>query len=715
MSYSFIVLKFLGYSDGNEIERLADLATTGELKVFHSRSSNGKFEDRKYFKFYTEDSSARHEGTLAIWEAKITPNTKDPDKDYVNYKHFLSSIRPVLMQVVRENFSEALNFLKSERFTKAWEQTSGKTGAAVFFSFDTDKGPRKGVLIHPKMVNPENGSFSPGEESFLPVYSDDKVPMPLVYQGHQLNLWPLTSATMSAPIGKLLLKSLEEGIIASIANNSSWKQFQELCPTGTHTEHNTYRALLTTLASSDMAESMKAAYGCSDSDYENACKKIASQADSLFEALDFTSEVAISLIMRNKAAFGKIIDPIEKKWKEQHAAEEKKWQVRLTSLETSCKTKEQKFADINEKAKEAQLALDKLLKDIEDAENLKSEAEQEARGRVEKLETLEKELKGNIASQLEEARGDFAKLLAKAPFLAAFGETLRPNSRPPAVPSVSGETRNTEKEPPQAPASQIPEVTEIPDWLDDVSDNLEAAGVSPALTNELAVFLAAAFTRGTPVVLAGPGARDIADAFSLATLGAPATLREAGTALKQSEKPSPAGVLLFQNSLEGGRLDRVITDRECAKRGAFIEIPFTEELSLLPFGLYNYALPICTELYLAEEPTRNYLQGKLSDGLQGQIGKLPVQAGRILSLNRFEIAGMASAKLNRFLGRAATLLSASFSKTSVFRLIALPAALLKGDIGLIDRALSEDASIADAALTKKLEEITSTLPGGDRA
>ena len=126
------------------------------------------------------------------------------------------------------------------------------------------------------------------------------------------------------------------------------------------------------------------------------------------------------------------------------------------------------------------------------------------------------------------------------------------------------------------------------------------------MIERFALYMRAAFDNKTPLLLAGPKAREIVDAFSVALTGKTAAVFDCAAVnslddLKMLEASDDLIVALI-NPLAPNFIAYIPEIVSIKNIYVAALHPFAEDLKLEPRGLYNYFLPVFTEL-LIDAPT----------------------------------------------------------------------------------------------------------------
>lgn len=146
-----------------------------------------------------------------------------------------------------------------------------------------------------------------------------------------------------------------------------------------------------------------------------------------------------------------------------------------------------------------------------------------------------------------------------------------------------------------------------------LQDELEEAGVTERYASMLAAFLYTAYVLRIPLLLAGPNGRDIADAVSAALFGRTAsTLRCEGAydpGAVEEYTGEESQIIALLNPINTGWISH-IPELTAVKDKLILAVhPFAEDLLIEPKGLYNYVVPVLTELFVDRPASREYAGG----------------------------------------------------------------------------------------------------------
>ena len=193
------------------------------------------------------------------------------------------------------------------------------------------------------------------------------------------------------------------------------------------------------------------------------------------------------------------------------------------------------------------------------------------------------------------------------------------------------------------------------DVIDTATYELAEAGVAEQYRNGLAAFLCAAYIEKQPLLLVGPNAIDIAQAFSAAvTAQKYGILCCEGDYVRQViEKIGADGedIVIINNLLAGGWMNRL---PEILSKPDIFYIathPYAEDIQVEPKSLYGFMIPLFTEILVDEKATGKYYGGYFADDFKSLSAKKR-ERKEIGSLSKFVQSSFVRSRIN---GLAATM------------------------------------------------------------
>ena len=472
------------------------------------------------------------------------------------------------------------------------------------------------------------------------------------------------------PIEEVLTQSTNEIVKNCILGRTTWKAFNSF--TGaTHAEHNLFKEFLNSIAT-DIYGEVAEKCGCDQLSAKQLVDGFVEMADTYIDGDDIESEVLLSIVEGKEDIRERFEKIVEQRWLEDNKSRIEESEEEIAYLMA---TKAQTEEDVRELVARKQEAEKELQDSI--AQNKKTQADLELAIR-EKIDALNNNLGEVLADAIYFEKITEKNVLEESPI----------------------ESSN------YCPGSEM-KVEEEPENAADVNDllvyNLNNAGVSKDYSDVIAAFLIAAMHNNSPVILAGPNGKEIANAFSASIYG-----RKAGNYRFRGDTEildtlggnKSDKVIIVNNFCDGNLVDvlpDVINDYE---KMLFLVTPYHEDLFVEPAGLYNYALPLMTEWFVDSAPYGEYVGGKASSKWDDSIESKTIK--RNIS-NAIQAVGMKKYLCKRYmkiLGDAVSLLENPERKDLLGYMTALiPFSIATGNMMELYEYLDKDETIE-----KKLKE-----------
>ena len=226
---------------------------------------------------------------------------------------------------------------------------------------------------------------------------------------------------------------------------------------------------------------------------------------------------------------------------------------------------------------------------------------------------------------------------------------------------------------------------------------LAEAGVAEQYRSGLAAFLCAAYIEKQPLLLVGPNAIDIAQAFS-ATVAAHKhgiLYCEGNYARKAIEKIGADGedIVIVNNLFASTWINR-FPEMLSQKDIFYIAThPYTEDIQVEPKSLYGFMLPLFTEFLVDKKPSSVFVGSELSP----DFDRLPMPKVRPIHKNFLTSLGystLAKKNLWSVFANIESILKGETSDTVGYRYLfgLLPFAIIAGKANLLMEQLEKDES-----------------------
>ena len=261
--------------------------------------------------------------------------------------------------------------------------------------------------------------------------------------------------------------------------------------------------------------------------------------------------------------------------------------------------------------------------------------------------------------------------------------------------------------------SEDMDIVEHPNWksiLDIIDSNLYDVGVSSDYTAGLAAFFLSAFQHNMPILLAGPNAKEIADAVSYAIFG-----KEAGTLILEKNFQSLellentvgfSDVLRVENAISGLFSANIPDIIDYSDKYLFFVHPFAEDILIEPKSLYSYVFPVFTEIFLSRDPLDITTGGIMKEDY------VPFKGGNskkkhLLQIPHLQVSNLVKGRMNiiasEMLGMCGKEERDNFDDSLLF--CTLPYAYATGQLSTLLEAIHSQEAIKGKLSKKVIEEI----------
>ncbi len=566
--------------------RHADLSHDGKYHIFQKDDDLPPyFKNRK--RIYYKKGPAI-EGFHGIWGWSTEPNQSDTSKDYVNYSDYIQCLDAIEVYTITEaaDLDGLVSILKKGI---TYQPHSNK----VIFAFAA-KGQYTGVLV-------KTDNLATVDEK-KKTFNDDCIEVP-VYKFTNNDIMQLSNgltfynkAFVGVPSKIYQLKSNLEIVKDIVVNSLSWPVHKERGVS--RSDYTSFRDMLSSIPDDNTIAKIEEKCHCSN--------------DAANKLLDEFKSVALQYINGET-----IEDTILRS-------------VISVSPEIQEKTKKLLREDWE---KENQNQLEELRKENEEEQKILDKARQEEKRLISSIadkKNLAKEVEAKVHEKIQKAREKAADFIAEMVFAqpAQIAQAAQPVQAVIAEPTATTEAPAEVSPRPAAasPYQVFPASGDLrqgkvhytwSDALHTAAAELQNAGVAEKYAKGLSAFLCASYIEKQPVLLAGPNAIEITQAFSAAVAGHKyGRLCCDGSYSSQVIEGIGADdekIVLINNLISSGWLNR--TPEILSQKDIFYIIthPYAEDIQVEPKSLYGFMLPLFTELFVDKKASGSYSGGYFAD------------------------------------------------------------------------------------------------------
>lgn len=517
---------------------------------------------------YTKDRS-KQKDYIGIWAWRTEPNYNPGRLDYI-VSEFLAAHTPVQILVVPDckNVDELKECLRQGI-------ACVPDGERTLYTVVVD-GEYIGLLCGRSDITEKNG---------IVTLKSSVTKLPL-YKFHEQEIikareWSFFYRIhLGIPMELLQIRDPLETVKELVLQRSPIAKLKDW---GTIREARGFRSFLQGLPVTDFLQEIAELCSCSLEEAKNYINELIQHAEEYLQGTDVESAVLCTALECSSALTEKCQALNEEKWRREHAERLKQAQEELA-----------KVTDDTQRQREQR---DRLVMEQQRLE----ERQKTLTAEITQQEQLAADVEDQVAARITMAREKAADFICEMAFHGPAAVPLpAPASQDRFMPGKKLDT-------------DIREHHEAWDAVCTLQDELEEAGVTERYASMLAAFLYTAYVLRIPLLLAGPNGRDIADAVSAALFGRTAsTLRCEGAydpGAVEEYTGEESQIIALLDPINTGWISH-IPELTAVKDKLILAVhPFAEDLLIEPKGLYNYVVPVLTELFVDRPASREYAGG----------------------------------------------------------------------------------------------------------
>lgn len=607
------------YNGQKRLFRCADLSYNGQYSVF--RKNNDILNDfTNWYKISYKDGPS-DDGFYGAWAWRQVPNDKDPSKSYI-LSRYNAGINPIEIFVLTEgtNLDDLVNLLKKGINYQPHSRR-------VMFSIYTSKGQYMGILCTPKELNTVNKKTNISEDCIVvPVYeftSDD-----IIHLDNGLSFY--RNAFAGLPSKLYHLKTPLDIVKDIVLSSISWATYKTRDVT--RAQYKTFRDFIDAIPVSNITCKIAVACRCSDPAAKELLDEFLNMVWKYVDGNSLEDKIILSAISANTKLQEKAKELIRQDWEKGNEKLLTEAQQKLDLLHTELKSA---AADLGK----AQEAFNKTKAEDDRLSSIIAEKEKLADG-IEKA----------VAERIQKARENAADFIASMAFVGGQPMQVVGSAASPSVETSSELDTATYCTYPEF--DQLDELEAHHSWADVINTavfELAEAGVAEKFRNGLSSFLCAAYIEKQPLLLIGPNAIDIAQAFSAAV-----TAHKHGILCCEGNNPRRAiekmgadgeDIVIINNLFASGWMNRL--PEILSKKDIFYIAthPYAEDIQVEPKSLYGFMLPLFTEFLVDKKATGKYYGGYFSDDFRPYLAGKGVRK-ELAALSKLALSSLVRGKIN---------------------------------------------------------------------
>ena len=618
-TYPYISLCRAGGQSGNSFElfRLADIV---DGTICLQRQADAPNREKLFTKSYKPTNF------IGIWRWRTEPNFNPEKLDYI-VSEFQAGQVPTEIIIVPD--CDSTDDLK-ERLTQGIE--NGPQGERALFAFPVD-GKYTGFLCRTQDFSFQNGrTILKPTVAKLPLYefSDQEI----VKFGRS---WFYYRISLGVPRAVFPIIDPFQAVKDAVLRRVPWSRMKTWF---SRKDTQKFQDLLREMPAEGIYQEIADTCACSADEARSYVDSFIQQAETYLQQEDIESDVLLLALERSPAFLEKCQGLIEEEWRRKHSQQIREAEAEFSRVSKDTQVQREQYEQLAGQQKQLQTRLERITAELAEKEQLASDVEEK------------------VAQRIDAAKKSAADFICEMAF---------------SQPSITAHSTYSPEEhylfQPGIPLNSktLVENETWEDLLDTIMIELEEAGVSSEYSLAFAAYLYAAYHARIPLLLAGPNSRDIADALSAAVSGETASVLYCGGVFSQSAVEECIGsngqITVAVDALSAGWVNH-IADLS-AMQGKFLIVahPFAEDLMIEPRGLYNYVLPVLTELVVDRPAARGFKGGYMCEGFQHYTSEEPER--KLPFKSQLMLSPLVSHRLRQVRTDMRTLLHGNNSKTDL--------------------------------------------------
>ena len=558
------------------LKRLGDITVDGYIQPFiYNDELPPFFENRKTI--FWKDGPGE-EGFVGVWDWSAIPNKSGADSDYVESK-FNKDVTPTeIIEISKaHNIDSLIDYLKQGVEEKP-------SCINVIFAYKVVKGGYEGVLCNNKILEiKDDKTYLNKEVNSLMAYffnEEDilKTKTQEFYRYLRLDDYDRLVLTKS-PV------EIVRNIVLKRASWSAGKQFEM-----TKNEWKSFKGFLESIVDDTFYQDIVKECDCDENDAKSYFEEFLSVADEMLDSNDMDISILSKVVEHSDALKAQCEKLVEEKWLETHSKDIKKAKEELELI-----TK-----DVNKSTNE----LNALNKEIKDKKQILAKLDKDTK----KYDELGDQVLSRIKEKLNAAKNDVSDFVSELTILStAIGGSQ-------SVGNYSTNCYTVGK----VVAGELSD--SYLDSIDCIADELVEAGVDSKYSYSFACFLYSLYVNKINLLLAGPNSESIAHAFSTGLYGRYAGVIDCNakydSELLDKIITGEDKIILFKNAFSNGWIYNLVEAAQSTDKLFVYSNPIVEDLIIEPKGLYNYFVPVITDLFVGTRPSNNFIGSVMSDNYE---------------------------------------------------------------------------------------------------
>ena len=690
MEFTSLCLVTTDYSGQAWVNRLADIEEDRIVEVRFQEDQPHIFENRD--RFY-HSNGPDYQDAIGIWKWDAIPSRTNFTRDSVK-SYYQSAGNPIrVIPLANVTSDEQLISMLREGITEH------------YYDCDTLFVYRQKALFYHGVLCKKNEFREDGENIKLceNVYTLPIFDIPRTNVVHtKKHICFLNTFSVGKSHDFIVIGDVSKVIREIILARMTWPIYKESIG-GSKKEWQRCRKIFDLACNESLYEVVERTLKCSTGQAKLLVKEFTEHVGTHIDAGDFDSDVLAEIVLHHENLKAQCEASVEEKWKAEHKTEidaaAAEVEVVRKSAERECAAVRKNLQELEQRVQTAEQNKTAVLAEL-------SAAQEKLDGllaEIEQYEALGKDTLQAVRSKIAEAQKDMAGFIAELSVVLPQPQVQQEpvkqeNKRLPVWRYDAALDYEFDDDEIEISASWKEEYAQL---CDNLSRSL---GIDGILCDMLAAFLYAANNQNEPLLIAGPGGREIANTLSGSMFAARSghlTLEnEFDSDLFDTTRKFSEKVITIHNMFHKGWSATLLQDFARSEKQILWSHPYVEDLTIEPKELYSYALPLLSECFVVDMPQNRHpfvnpnIYAKRAGNFKAYRSgkKKPL---RLTAWKRLKLSKMVFNRMERILSDVKQIMDQeSYAKDIEILLGILPMAVLTGKREILKDLLEEEKNIS---------------------
>lgn len=575
------------YEGKLRLNRIADISDNFLLDEL-----DDSYPDRG--QLFSKDTN-EEDGTIAVWNWRITPNIKNPEKEYIDSRKD-DYLIPIEVIVV-----DGCNSVEEIRDKLIGGIARKSKLKKHYWCYRNTVRGYEGILC-------DKDDYSDSADYF--VLNDKVLELP-VYEVKTYEICDVSSVRilkrfeLGFPKRIIYTKNPVDIVRSIFLERISWGTMKQAGYS--RSEYQALKGIIENIATESIDKELAEICHIQNSEAKDVVDNFVKNVEDYISGSDLDSEMLETILIDHPNLMESCMGIAAERWKDENKEEVSKLLEKNEELENRIHEEDAKLQEINESYKKVKKKLEEDTETVLEKERLA--------GDVERI----------INERIEKARNNAADFIAEMAFTQPVSKNIEYTENTKSGIYLAGMV-----------CSDIePEIIEsIDDLLDTLQVGLNIIGIVERYSLGLASFLYSAYRNNVPLLIVGPNANEIANAFSMVLFG-----RMPGKACFEGDYDekiieeifnSDDGVIMIENATDP-RWNRFYSKMIACKNKLVIATePMLEDLFLEPKGILDYFHPLYTGLFVDSPACEQYIRGDVVKKLYEKSDDIFVGDNRLI-------------------------------------------------------------------------------------